>query len=162
MLARKWTSFRYLSVLGAVSLFVLLTALPARADGLLAAAVGATPVQAHLTRPALSSLTALRSAPVVAMLKPARLDQPRGALDLRAPVPATEGADHEFRESFPIHWQQNSGLIDPRLEHLARNFRRQGLPLVHLWQSASGEHLLAIGLNGHGVPGIWLTQKVGN
>jgi hypothetical protein len=160
MMARKWTSFSHLTVLSAV--VMMMSALPARADGLLAAAVGATPVQAHFQRPALSSLTALKAAPLAAMLKPARLDQPRGALDLRAPAPAIEGAENEFRASFPIHWQQNSGLIDPRLEHLARNFRRQGLPLVHLWQSASGEHQLAIGLNGHGVPGIWLTQKVGN
>ena len=60
-----------------------------------------------------------------------------------------------FAVSFPVRWQKEPGII-----RTARNYRRQGLPLVHLWQSDSGEHLLAIGLNGHGVPGIYLTQKV--
>jgi hypothetical protein len=52
-----------------------------------------------------------------------------------------------------IHWQSN-----PEIVRVARQFRHNGLPIVRLWQS--GPNLLAIGLNPHGVPGIYFTQKV--
>lgn len=61
-----------------------------------------------------------------------------------------------FAAAFPIRWQKD----EPQVFRTARAFRHQGLPLVHLWKSDSGEHMLSIGLNSHGVPGIWLTQKV--
>jgi hypothetical protein len=86
------------------------------------------------------------------------LDQPRhGMLALHNPdVGAASGSEEgRFAVSFPVRWQK-----EPEIIRTARSFRRQGLPLVHLWQSDSGEHLLAIGLNAHGVPGIYLTQKV--
>jgi hypothetical protein len=110
-----------------------------------------------------AALALMSSAPQI-LQKRQPLDQPRHALDLRAPDPRSiagmEGAGGEYRASFPIRWQKYSELVNPEVERMARNFRRQGLPLVHLWQSASGEHLVAVGLNPHGVPGIWLTQKV--
>jgi hypothetical protein len=62
------------------------------------------------------------------------------------------------RLAFPIRWQNNTGIVSPRVVSLARNFRRNGLPVVHLWES--GRNLLAIGFNPHGVPGIYLTQKM--
>jgi hypothetical protein len=68
---------------------------------------------------------------------------------------ADAGDATRFGVAFPIKWQK-----EPQIVTAARKFRRQGLPLVHLWQSDSGEHVLAIGLNPHGVPGIWFTQKV--
>jgi hypothetical protein len=52
-----------------------------------------------------------------------------------------------------IHWQSK-----PEIVRAARQFRHNGLPIVRLWQS--GPNLLAIGLNPHGVPGIYFTQKV--
>lgn len=52
-----------------------------------------------------------------------------------------------------IHWQSQ-----PEIVRVARQFRHNGLPIVRLWQS--GANLLAIGLNPHGVPGIYFTQKV--
>jgi hypothetical protein len=69
---------------------------------------------------------------------------------------ASVSAQSRFTAAFPIHWQKD----EPQLLRTARTFRKQGLPLVHLWQSDSGEHMLSMGLNSHGVPGIWLTQKV--
>jgi hypothetical protein len=69
---------------------------------------------------------------------------------------AAAGTEQRFIASFPIRWQRD----EPQIFRTARLFRRQGLPLLHLWQSESGDHLLSIGLNSHGVPGIWLTQKV--
>jgi hypothetical protein len=52
-----------------------------------------------------------------------------------------------------IHWQRQ-----PEIVRVARQLRHNGLPIVRLWQS--GPNLLAIGLNPHGVPGIYFTQKV--
>jgi hypothetical protein len=46
----------------------------------------------------------------------------------------------------------------PTLFHAARQLRRQGLPLLHLWQSQHFQ--LALGLNSRGRPGIYLTQKM--
>jgi hypothetical protein len=62
-------------------------------------------------------------------------------------------------EHFAIHWQSHPDGVDPEVVRLARNYRRDGLPVVHLWQS--GRSLLHIGLNPHGVPGIYFTQKMG-
>jgi hypothetical protein len=54
--------------------------------------------------------------------------------------------------TFPVRWQK------PEIERVVRNFRHQGLSLVHLW--GSGRNVLAIGLSPHGVPGIYFTQRV--
>jgi hypothetical protein len=54
---------------------------------------------------------------------------------------------------FPIQWQKRT-----ELERVARNFKHNGLPLVHLW--GSGRNLLAIGVSPRGVPGLYFTQKV--
>ena len=40
----------------------------------------------------------------------------------------------------------------------AVNYRRRGLPLVHLWQSTN--YQLALGVSNHRVPGIYFMQKV--
>jgi hypothetical protein len=91
---------------------------------------------------------------------PLALEVPRhadfGMPDSQRIATAAAGAEGRFTASFPIRWQRE----EPQVFRTARLFRRQGLPLVHLWQSESGEHLLSIGLNSHGVPGIWLTQKI--
>jgi len=52
-----------------------------------------------------------------------------------------------------IHWESK-----PEIVRVARQFRHNGLPIVRLWQS--GPNLLAIGLNPHGVPGIYFAQTV--
>jgi hypothetical protein len=54
---------------------------------------------------------------------------------------------------FPIRWQST-----PELVRQVRDIRRRGLPILHLWQSSRA--LVAIGLNKHGVPGIYITQRV--
>ena len=47
----------------------------------------------------------------------------------------------------------------PQVIQAAKQFKRRGLPLVHLWES---EHaLLALGLNQRGKPGLYITQKIG-
>jgi hypothetical protein len=106
----------------------------------------------RLSAAALLASTRLNSPP-----RRLSLDQPRlAAFALHeSDVHFSEDARVQFGVSFPIKWQK-----EPQIVTTARKFRRQGLPLVHLWQSDSGEHVLAIGLNPHGVPGIWFTQKV--
>jgi len=46
----------------------------------------------------------------------------------------------------------------PRVEALARNFHRQGLPIVHLWENS--QSLVTLGLNRKGVPGLYVLQKM--
>lgn len=113
------------------------------------AAVG--PLSRAIRSPALSS-------PRLHLRHPLSLDVPRTVM-LKSPDVATSTSvdqERRFSASFPIHWQRE----EPQIFRTARAFKRQGLPLVHLWQSDSGEHMLSLGLNSKGVPGIWLTQKV--
>jgi hypothetical protein len=94
---------------------------------------------------------------------PLPLDAPRpslllaGTISLRQPAHDTLGPERAVessaRAAFAIRWHSS-----PELVRVARRFRRNGLPMVRLWESGRG--LLAIGLNPHGVPGIYFTQKV--
>ena len=59
---------------------------------------------------------------------------------------------------FPIRWRETREIVNPDIVTLVRNYRRSGLPLVHLWKSDT--NLLAIGLNTHGMPGIYFTRHV--
>jgi hypothetical protein len=140
----------------AAALLLAAMALPASADSF-GEAVRAEAAPIHSTH--LSVSAALSASPrLLATLRRQPLDQPRlAAFALRESDVHLNPADEhtQFGVSFPIKWQK-----EPQIVTTARKFRRQGLPLVHLWQSDSGEHVLAIGLNPHGVPGIWFTQKV--
>jgi hypothetical protein len=73
------------------------------------------------------------------------------------PLPsAADGAapmDVQWRNVKGPEWVQGA----PEWLQNARNFRRRGLPILHLWESS--HMLLALGVNGHGVPGLYLTQK---
>lgn len=60
---------------------------------------------------------------------------------------------------FPIEWRESREIANPALVSLIRNYKRDGLPVVPLWQSTQSR--LAIGLNPHGVPGIFFTHHVG-
>jgi hypothetical protein len=91
------------------------------------------------------------------------LDQPRQAMtalqDLSGrsrEIDANEEA--HSRVAFAIHWRNDPDFVNPKVANLARNFRRGGLPIVHLWHA--GRNLLAVGLNPHGKPGIYFTQKI--
>jgi hypothetical protein len=66
-------------------------------------------------------------------------------------------AEAATRTAFPIRWQSTPLNVSPEVVHIAKHFRHEGLPLVRLWQS--GRNLLHIGLNGHGMPGVWFTQR---
>ena len=72
-------------------------------------------------------------------------------LDVRSAVsPSTEGSI-----GFPIAWEKRSDI-----ERAVRNFKQNGLPIVHLW--GSGRSSLALGVNPKRVPGIYFTQTIPN
>jgi hypothetical protein len=71
------------------------------------------------------------------------------------PIDAND--EERSRVAFAIQWQDDPPFVSPKVASLARNFRHDGLPVVHLWQS--GRNLLAIGLNPHGKPAIYFTQQ---
>ena len=112
------------------------------------------------------SLAALRpnlSAPM-AQRPQLSLDAPRanslklGALRAQLPT-AAEAVAASTHDPKGLHWEDASAPVDPRLVTLARNYHREGLPLVKLWQA--DRNMVSIGLNPHGVPGIFFTQSMG-
>jgi hypothetical protein len=100
------------------------------------------------------------SMPSVATPTPAqyRAQAQRNSQDFSAHAAVAANEDGRSRLVFAIHWYNNPSYVSPQVASLARNFRHNGLPIVHLWQS--GRNLLAIGLNPHGKPGIYFTQQL--
>ena len=106
---------------------------------------------------------------------PAVMRLPESRLDLRPPTAGPLAESHAV-SAFPssIHHDLGfsvgnkslptlgSGSPAPRImskpEELAKNFRREGLPLAKLWQNQ--DSLVHIGLNPKGKPGLWLIQKL--
>jgi hypothetical protein len=77
-------------------------------------------------------------------------DAMRGALSAfrSQSASALDGAGKHI----PLAWQKGTDL-----DRAVRSFKRNGLPLVHLWEG--GPHLLAIGISPKGVPGLYLSQR---
>ncbi len=93
---------------------------------------------------------------------PLPLDEPRPAPYTRDRLPSTE-ADRSAAQrpgpGFAIPWRESREIVSADIVSMVRNYRRDGLPLVHLWQS--DQNRVAIGLNPHGMPGIYFTRHVG-
>ena len=145
----------------AVALLLGATSLAQAASPVGRVLVGEMSPTVHRSGAATLSLWMTHITAKVAQKQP--LDQPRQAMtalqDLSArtrEIDANEEA--RSRVAFEIHWRNDPDFVSPKIASLARNFRRNGLPIVHLWQS--GRNLLAIGLNPHGKPGIYFTQKI--
>jgi hypothetical protein len=91
------------------------------------------------------------------------LDAPRpNTLNLHEAPPHLPGA--EAPEAAPhrprgLHWEDAGAPVNPHLVSLARDYHHDGLPVVKLWQA--DRNMLSIGLNPHGVPGIFFTQTTG-
>jgi hypothetical protein len=101
-----------------------------------------------LTNPLTATVEGVRGTPRLDSMRPGiRGEQVRLGED---PEPGS-------RTAFPIRWQNTPADVSPELVHIAKHFRHEGLPVVRLWQS--GRNLLHVGLNGHGTPGIWFTQR---
>jgi hypothetical protein len=109
----------------------------------------------------LAGLPMLRAAPA-ALQRPMALDTPRAsALNIReeSRVPAAGSAAAAPHNPQGLHWEDASATVSPRLVSLARNYHHDGLPVVKLWQA--DRNMVSIGLNPHGVPGIFFTQTLG-
>lgn len=73
---------------------------------------------------------------------------------------ATDGAQRgNAHGAFPIQWRESREIVGPELVSRIRNYKRDGLPVLQLWEA--GQSRVAIGLNTHGVPGIYFTHHVG-
>ena len=74
-------------------------------------------------------------------------------------APAQKGRDQESSDiasrsgALTVHWR-----TQPPLVQIARQFRRNGLPIARF--GASGGGVLAVGLSSHGVPGLYFTQNL--
>jgi hypothetical protein len=113
------------------------------------------------------------AAPALAMLRlkarPTPFDGPRGQLsehveyrDVQAAADRNPGqhpsGSSDVSAPFPIRWRESAGIVGPDVVSLVRNYHRDGLPVVHLWQS--NQSTVALGLNPHGVPGIYFTRHL--
>jgi len=60
-----------------------------------------------------------------------------------------------------LHWADSHDWINnpPEWVKAARNYKRQGMPIIHLMQSK--DTLVALGVSNHGKPGLYFTRKVG-
>ncbi len=109
------------------------------------------------------SLAALHAHVELASRPQLSLDAPRpGVLDLheaRAHMPAADTAEALPHSPRGLHFEDASAPVSPHLITLARNYHHDGLPLVKLWHA--DRNMVSIGLNPHGVPGIFFTQTMG-
>ena len=72
---------------------------------------------------------------------------------------AAETSEAALHSPRGLHWEDASAPVNPHLITLARNYHHDGLPVVKLWQA--DRNMVSIGLNPHGVPGIFFTQTLG-
>ena len=86
------------------------------------------------------------------LLEQSRRISPTANAERRQFANTEPGAESRPQPTFVIHWQNKPDLL-----RVARNLRRNGLPLISLWRS--GRSLAAIGLSPRGVPGLYFTQK---
>ena len=61
-----------------------------------------------------------------------------------------------------VHWTDTRDWVHnpPEWVKAARNYKRQGMPIVHLLQSQDKSSLLALGVSNRGKPGLYFTQKL--
>jgi hypothetical protein len=109
------------------------------------------------SRPHALDLSAPRTAPLSEPPRPLWLDQSRGSSatskeETRQFAKSTALVGMRPQPILVIHWQ-----TEPDLLRIARNLRRNGLPVVSLWRS--GRSLAALGVSPRGVPGLYFTQK---
>lgn len=83
--------------------------------------------------------------------------------DARLATATSPEMESALQSRFDIRWRPNLG---PEWVHNvptwviedARNYKRRGLPIIHLWESS--QYLVAVGLSKHGNPGIYFSQKL--
>ena len=100
---------------------------------------------------------------------------PANRLDL-APPALPPSYNEKIAESFPAAKPHSEAAIESqaklaglgnsignqrvpgRVEQLARNFHRDGLPVARIFQSENS--LVHLGLNQKGKPGLWIVEKI--
>jgi hypothetical protein len=142
-----------LAVLAAMCAVLAATAATAGAPAALTTTLG----PGRISAPRALDLSAPRAGPMSEQERSLRLDQSRGTSPTvnaqKRQFANTElGVESRPQPTFVIHWQNRPDLL-----RVARNLRRNGLPVVSLWRS--GRSLAAIGLSPRGVPGLYFTQK---
>ena len=80
-------------------------------------------------------------------------------MSVRPPAVDGEASARLKKNGLDLRWRETREIAGPEIVSLIRNYRRDGLPVVQLWQS--GQNLLAIGVNPHGLPGIYFRRNVG-
>jgi hypothetical protein len=92
------------------------------------------------------SLASVRSAEQIA-------SRPQRDVELETPVQQSLSG---------VHWADSHDWVHNPPEWLkaAKNYRRQGMPILHLMQSQDKSTLLALGISNHGKPGLYLTRKL--
>ena len=122
------------------------------------AMAGAAPRSVHKpTRPAVHLLNTTLPVPEVAAAPVASGAGRERASGDRSMADRSMG-DHGTG-AFPIQWRESREIAGPEIISRIRNYKRDGLPVVQLWESQQSR--VAIGLNPHGVPGIYFTHHVG-
>jgi hypothetical protein len=110
-------------------------------------------------------LAALRPNFNMPMTTPMSLDAARPSAvnlhehEVQARIPAPEASMAAIHNPQGLHWEDASAPVSPTLIRMARNYHREGLPVVKLWQA--DRNMVSIGLNPHGMPGIFFTQTMG-
>lgn len=59
-----------------------------------------------------------------------------------------------------LHWADSHDWIHnpPEWAKAVKNYRKQGVPIIHLMQSK--ETTIALGVSNHGKPGLYFTRKL--
>jgi hypothetical protein len=84
-----------------------------------------------------------------------------------ASIVSQHGKDAELetpvqRSLSDVHWADSRDWINnpPEWVKAARNYKRQGMPIVHLLQSQDKSTLVALGVSNHGKPGLYFMRKL--
>jgi hypothetical protein len=108
-------------------------------------------------------LSALRPNLPLTQAPQVSLDAPRqNAVSLHEAqprLPSAEAAVAGAHGLQGLHFEDASATVNPNLIRMARNYHHDGLPVVKLWQA--DRNMVSVGLNPHGVPGIFFTQALG-
>jgi hypothetical protein len=92
---------------------------------------------------------------------------PRTVSPGRGGSTAAPGASSESESGlearFGVRWQTLPGpawvqRVPSWLVEDAKTYHRRGLPVLNLWQSS--RYVVALGLSNHGVPGVYISQKL--
>jgi len=105
--------------------------------------------------PPVKQLPTTRQAAALSMhrLQAVAIASPRQNASGGKSAPDVGPTEREGKTAFSTQWQNGT-----QIARVARNYKHDGVPLVHLW--GTGKSLLAIGVSPRGVPGIYFTHEV--